>query len=389
MKVAFLIERLDPRRGGMETSVGEFLTAAIALGVNVHVVTQEAAADFSIAPAHCLGRSGWERSSRYWHFVKSADAWLKRDHWEVVHAVTPCMRCDLYQPRGGAAEESTTRAVAARDGRIAKALRRLGARLDPKLRLIARLERSLLTDERKPMVAALSSYMHRQLQSAYTIPENQIRDVLNGVTVDLPEPAARAETRKRLRRELGLSESDLVAIFVGHNFRRKGLLRLIEALAEPEARGWKLLVAGKDAPRFYQRYASKMGVSERIRFLGARKDVRQLYLAADFCTLPTYHDPCSRTILEALSLGVPCLTTRYDGSADAIREGEHGFVIDAPDSIRQMAHAFQQTSDHLLREAMARNALALRPRLSMRRHAEEILAVYEEICRRKRGGMIR
>ena len=74
-----------------------------------------------------------------------------------------------------------------------------------------------------------------------------------------------------------------------------------------------------------------------MQFLGARPDVRQLYLAADVCVLPTYYDPCSRTVLEALSLGVPAITTAYDGAADCIREGEHGFVLESPEAVEKLS----------------------------------------------------
>jgi len=163
--------------------------------------------------------------------------------------------------------------------------------------------------------------------------------------VALPEAAERASVRERLRRELGIGASDRVVIFAGHNFRRKGLVRLLEAMALPEAAAWQLIVAGKDFAGPYQRRAKLLGLSSRAQFLGPRPDVRQLYLAADVGALPTYYDPCSRVILEALSLGVPAITTRCDGSADAICDGETGFVVsppDAPESAQQIAQALAQ-----------------------------------------------
>jgi glycosyltransferase involved in cell wall biosynthesis len=97
--------------------------------------------------------------------------------------------------------------------------------------------------------------------------------------------------------------------------------------------------------------------------------------------LPTYYDPCSRTVLEALSLGVPSITTSYDGSRECIRDGEHGYVLKSPDDVDALAHALKDLSVEGVRQRISQNALKLRPYLSMRRHAKEVAALYEEIVR--------
>ncbi len=119
---------------------------------------------------------------------------------------------------------------------------------------------------------------------------------------------------------------------------------------------------------------------ERVQFLGSRTDVSELYLAADVCVLPTYNDPCSRTVLEALSFGLPCITTAYDGSSECIRDGEQGFVIDSPDSVDALANALDKLSDEPTRRYMSEKARTLGALVSMRRHATEVLRLYQEIA---------
>lgn len=365
----------------METSASEFLAEVTALGVNIQVITQSAPAAFSQVPIRRLGRSGLGRAGRYHRFVQDAQLLLSQGDRPIVHAVTPCLACDLYQPRSGTAREAVARIVAARRSLLTRWLRQIGAALNRKQRLFSRLERQLLESERPPLIAALSHYMHRQLVDAYGLKGGRVRDVFNGVTVPLPEPAERVAIRRQRREEVGLDDDALVAVFVGHNFRRKGLARLLEALARPEAAGWHLLVLGKDSPRSYERHVARTGLAGRVRFLGARPDVREWYLAADVCALPTYYDPCSRTVLEALSLGIPCLATAYDGSSECIQNGEQGYVLDSPEAVEAMARALRHLGERSVREAMSQKALALRPYLSMRRHAKEVVGLYEEILR--------
>lgn len=379
LKVAFLIEQFDPRRGGMETSAAEFLTEMAPLGPELHVITQAGVSDFAAARVRAVGVDGWGRSGRYRHFVHAAANLLAQERWDVIHAVTPCLSCSLYQPRSGTAREALARTVAVRRSWISRLARQAAATFNLKERVLRDLERRLLSGATPPLVAALSSYMRRQLIDSYHLDSNRVRDVFNGVTVALPSPADRAATRARLRAELQLSPDSNVAIFVGHNFRRKGLRRLIEAAARPGLEAWEWLVVGKDNARPYENYARQIGLGKRMRFLGARSDVRQLYQAADSAVLPSYYDPCSRTVLEAMSLGVPCIATRFDGSSDCIRTGENGFVIESPDAVDELADALRQLLDPGLRGKLGANALGLRPFLSMRRHAEEILALYKTL----------
>jgi UDP-glucose:(heptosyl)LPS alpha-1,3-glucosyltransferase len=203
------------------------------------------------------------------------------------------------------------------------------------------------------------------------------------VRLSPPEPADRSIIRSDRRRQLGIAETARVAIFVGHNFRRKGLARVMDALALPNAKAWRLLVVGRGATGYYDRYAQQLGISDRVHFLGVRSDVPALYWASDVCVLPTYNDPCSRTVLEALSLGVPCITTAFDGSSECVRDGVQGFVVQSPDHVQGIADALRYLEDDDQRRRMSAHAASLGSLVSMRRHAAEMFDLYQEIVWRR------
>lgn len=379
MKIAFIIEHLDPNRGGMERSAVDFLTELAELGPEIHVVTQTTAWHHPGIQVHALGVSGWTDGMQYRSFVVHAQRFLEDQSWDVVHAVRPCLSCDMYQPRGGIVKAGQERTVATRRNGIARLIRQAALLFDAKERLLASLEHRLLTGSSPPIVVVPSKYVRRQVEERYLLAAEHIRRVFNGVRVTPPEQAARERARRLVRNEIGVPADALVAIFVGHNFRRKGLARMLEALAKPAAQAWVLLVLGRGATHYYERYARQLRIRERVRFLGGRADAWDSYCAADVCVLPTYNDPCSRTVLEALSLGLPCVTTAYDGSSECITDGRHGFVIDSPDSVDALANALDKLRDASTRRYMAQQTIELRPFLSMRRHAEEILALYREV----------
>ena len=380
MKIAFIIEHLDPDRGGMERSAVDFLTELADLGPEVHVVTQTSVWDHPGIQVHPLGMSGWTDEMQYRAFVDRAQRFLASRSWDVVHAVRPCLSCDMYQPRGGIVKAGQERTVATRRNGVARLMRHVGLLFDAKERLLASLEHRLLTGPSPPIVVVPSAYVRRQVEGRYRLPDQHIRRVFNGVRVEPPERAERERARRRVREEVGLPADSLVAIFVGHNFRRKGLARMIETLTRSPAQAWHLLVVGRGATGYYERYAQQLRVRDRVRFPGSRAEAWDFYCAADVCVLPTYNDPCSRTILEALSLGLPCITTAYDGSSECIRDGEHGFVIDSPESVDALANALDKLRDASTRQHISEQTIELRPFLSMRRHAAEILALYREVA---------
>jgi UDP-glucose:(heptosyl)LPS alpha-1,3-glucosyltransferase len=101
--------------------------------------------------------------------------------------------------------------------------------------------------------------------------------------------------------------------------------------------------------------------------------------AADILVHPTYYDPCSRVVLEAMVAGVPCITTRWDGASEMIVDGTNGYVLDDPADIVMLAQRVEQLCDAKLRKRIGHAASAIPDRVSMSRHAQEMMTLYEEV----------
>ena len=104
-----------------------------------------------------------------------------------------------------------------------------------------------------------------------------------------------------------------------------------------------------------------------------------LYAAADVLAHPTWYDPCSRVVLEALCHGLPVVTTRFNGAAEVVGDGRNGVVIDSPRDVSALAAAMRQGLSERLRTASRADAPQMCERLSMHRHARELKAVYEMV----------
>ncbi len=231
MKIAFIVEHLDPNRGGMERSAVDFLTELSGLGAEVHVVTQTSAWSFPGIHVHLLGAAGWTDERRYKNFVIRAQEFVTSHRWDVVHAIRPCVACDVYQPRGGLIKAGQERTIARRRNGFARFMRQAALFFNGKERLLVSLEHQLLDESLRRWSSSSPANMSKAVRTALLrvrrIGQASLQRRAGGASAQ----ADRGEARHRLRRELSLPVDQLVAIFVGHNFRRKGLARIIESSA--------------------------------------------------------------------------------------------------------------------------------------------------------------
>lgn len=155
-------------------------------------------------------------------------------------------------------------------------------------------------------------------------PDVPIVTIPNGVSLERfhPDERRRAEVRERH----GLSPNELVALFVGSEWQRKGLKAAIDALAHaPE---WKLLVVGDGNVSTYRAHARASGVDSRVVFVGTVSDPAPYYCASDAFVLPTSYETFSLVTYEAAATGVPLLVTPVNGVTDLLVDGVNGWFID-------------------------------------------------------------
>jgi UDP-glucose:(heptosyl)LPS alpha-1,3-glucosyltransferase len=121
-------------------------------------------------------------------------------------------------------------------------------------------------------------------------------------------------------------------------------------------------------------------LADVVQFVGPTQRISHFYHAADFLVHPTFYDPCSRVVLEALASGLPCITTRYDGAAEMVGDGESGFVLDAPEDVDTLADRIAVLTDDATRQRM-RAAVRDLPVADMHRHAQEVVEIYRTVMR--------
>jgi UDP-glucose:(heptosyl)LPS alpha-1,3-glucosyltransferase len=174
-------------------------------------------------------------------------------------------------------------------------------------------------------VVALSQRNKEEIIRLYGVRDDRITVIPNGVDLERFRPSP--ESRCSVRRTLSLRDDELVAIFVGHEFERKGLRVVLEALRLLAGRSVRLplIVAGRGAPDALKIEFSDLGGA--VRYLGHRDDIERFYAAADVFVLPAAFDISPLVGLEALAAGLPVLMTDVGGVGDYLRHDENGWFI--------------------------------------------------------------
>lgn len=167
---------------------------------------------------------------------------------------------------------------------------------------------------------------------------SRVTVILNGIDLDRFTEIATA--RRELRREFRVRRQDLVIGIVGQLTPRKGQLELIEVLPKvvreiPEA---QLMIVGEAIFEGDQHYAAslrktarELGVADRVRFTGNRKDVPAVMQALDLLVVNSKVEPFGLVVVESMACGTPIIATATGGIPEIIQHGRSGWLVKVGD----------------------------------------------------------
>jgi UDP-glucose:(heptosyl)LPS alpha-1,3-glucosyltransferase len=384
MKIALVILHANPSRGGAERYTIDLASSLVARGHDVSLIATTFA-DVTPGRRVPLPVTSPTRLGRYLRFLDALDAHLATERYQVVHAMLPVRRCDVYHPHAGLAAESIVTGHEKYDG-LRRSLAGIANRFNRKRQRFAAIERRLLDGPAAPVVLCLSEYVRSAVRARYpSLPDQKLATLFNAVDLDKFRPDARPDAGLELRRRFAFPDDRCLALIIAQDYQRKGLAEAITALPIDDPR-LLLLVVGKQDATSYQRLAGQHGVADRVRFAGPTTDPYAFYRAADFFVLPTRHDPCSLVVLESLAMGVPVISTIHNGACEIMTDGVHGFVLSDPRDVDALRDRYRRMLAPDLHRRMSEACLALRPRLSQEQHIDRLLEIYRGIVDRVRAG---
>ena len=390
-KIALIIERADIALGGAERSVFELATVLPAHGFEVDILA--ARGQTNAKNIHILCRHGPGKRTCYFTFAKALKKHLSENQYDIIHSVLPFAFADVYQPRGGSYRESILRNAASFQNGFLESYKKMTAFANFRRTILLRAERKLCRDSNGPVIVALSQYVAEQFKRHYGTNDERVTVIPNGIKINKRIDSDQADRlRTQILTQLSLKETDnpVFFLFVANNFRLKGLAVLIRAMrclqGHDTAGQWFLIVAGNGRVPKYRRLAKKLNVHKKIIFLGPIRSIQNALSIVDVAVLPTFYDPSSRYILEALAANKPVITTKFNGATDLFVNNRHGKVIDASENIPALAEAMSYftNTDNIQRASQAIITDNLKEKICISRVAKQLESLYESILRERR-----
>lgn len=161
---------------------------------------------------------------------------------------------------------------------------------------------------------------------------------VHGVGIDLSVYDNIARNRDEKREELGLEHDDIAVISVGELNRNKNNIAIVQAMSKVNNKHLHYFLCGVGQEKeAIERFASEHDLKENIHFLGYRNDVKELLSACDIFVMPSFREGLSRSLMEAMACGLPCVVSKIRGNTDLIKKG--GGFLCSPASSDEFADA--------------------------------------------------
>ena len=354
LRIAVLSRNFVATGGGAERySIA--LVEQLAQQHEIHVFAQTIAHQHPSVTYHHVGtplrRPRWINQL----YFATATWWATRKGFDIVHShentwhgnvqtvhVLP-VKHNLFYERHG----------------LPRALRWLKVATSPRLLAYLALEKARYALRSPRRIVSVSRTLNDVMLQTYPRAASAMQFITPGIDAvpGLATPAAKAAARVALNLPL----EGRCILFVGNDFKKKGLPTLIPALAQLPSNIY-VAVAGQSAqlPEM-QRAAASAGLAGRIFFLGAVATMNQAYSAADSLVHPTLEDTYAMVVLEAMAHGLPVVVSaaKYCGIAADLQDGVNALLVQNPRNVQELTQQCRAMLDNSsLAKSLSSAALA-------------------------------
>ena len=216
---------------------------------------------------------------------------------------------------------------------------------------------------------------HYRVEDAIVIP--------NAISSGRFNPEVRNRLRVVARDALEFSSSDFVLLLIGNDWRKKGLLCLLQALELSKAEQLRLAVVGRDEVSPFRAWAERHELGSRVHFLPERADPEFYYAAADAYVGPSLEDAFAIPPLEAMACGLPTIVSSRAGVSEIVTHGTDALVLNDPENPSELALLIAQIyGDKEHCEQLIQNAVKTASQFTWERNAEQVRNVFRQLLDR-------
>ncbi len=390
MRIAFLHTRFLPR-GGIEGYIDGLARRLIAAGHEVHGFCH-----FAEPPVpeglvlRRLPRPPLPRALDVLLFAETARrAPARAGGFDIIHGFGKTYAQDVYTEAGGCLADVLEATLPAAPSGLRRTLKRLG----PHRRAVEWIERRRYGRPPGPLgtghVLAVSRLCREQVERRYPGRSGTVEVLYPPVDATALAEARAGKGRAALRERLRVSPQELLCLFVGSGYGRKGLAAFLGAIARLAAAGVRArgVVLGRERPSVeaaFRAEAVSLGLGALVRFEGFSAEVPLYLAAADLLVLPTRFDAFGMVVLEAMAAGVPPVVSARAGAAEVVRDGETGAVVRDPLDAEELAARIRALAPREVRAKVGVAAAREAGRFSWEANVRRVVEVYEAAAAEKR-----
>jgi len=211
-------------------------------------------------------------------------------------------------------------------------------------RLLALFTDAIITINHEDYILA-KKFKLRKSGKVYYIP---------GVGIDTKEFTQVNVNVSQKRAELGMTDSNVMMISAGELNQNKNNSAIIKAMAKANNPKVHYFLCGKgELENELRELAKNYGISDNVHFLGYRKEIKELLKSSDIFVLPSFREGLSRSLMEAMASGLPCIVSDIRGNSDLIKTGINGYLCNASD-----IDAFSEAINTLASDASLRKKIS-------------------------------
>lgn len=203
-----------------------------------------------------------------------------------------------------------------------------------------------------------------------------------GVGVDISRIKDVKVDKRAYKKSIGIPEDCVMLLSVGEIIERKNHEIIIRALSKLQNKNIYYVICGKGPLKEHmENLAKKLGISENIVFLGFRRDIPELCNTADISAFPSRIEGLGLAGIEAMSAGVPLVSSNVHGILDYVIDGKTGYACN-PEDVDGFANAISKlATDKELRESMREDCLKAVEPFELHNALRVMWGIYDEILK--------
>lgn len=248
--------------------------------------------------------------------------------------------------------------------------------------LLIRLERVIYTKSRTHIVltSRRSAAEFKRLYARHeTFPVIEA-----GLDHQLFNPARRLSIRGAARQELEIADRKFVLLLIGNDWRKKGTLTLLNAVARIRELPIHLVVVTAEVRDVSQLVRTVGSLDDRVSVLPVRSDVEFYYAAADAYVGPSLEDTFALPVAEAMACGLPVIVSASAGASEIVTHGSDGLILEnARDAGRLTELIVQLYGDEALCRRLGHGAVTTAQKYTWEENGRQLVVTFGEVLSTK------